>query len=160
LVIDNPSKGLFLPAYLQTACAAFGPDNVALIVDERKPNGSQIESMTKRSTVIVVASKSKVDWDDFEKHLNKREQSGQATISHVFRPKDVETYLGTRTRERSWFEHLFGRTDPVPWTPPVLTDDYAPVDNLTAPMFEEAYGFVKKKATQSSERHKPSAEKK
>jgi spermidine synthase/MFS family permease len=159
LVIDNPNKGLFLPAYLQTARAAFGAENVGLIVDEIRAKGTPIEDIDRRTTVIVVASKNKIVWDNFEAYLEQREQSGQPAISRIFRPEQIDKYLQTRTRQPNWVERLLGRADPIPWTPPVLTDDYAPVDNLTAPMFEEAFGFKKKENTQISKPQKQPDEK-
>jgi spermidine synthase len=143
LVIDNVGKGLFLPSYLRTAAEAFGEQNVALVIIEKVAAKDLNE--IKHSTVIVVASKSPQDFDDFERFLKERQATKDKSItSHVIRPAEVQNYLKTRTREPNWLEKWFGRTDPIPWTPVLLTDDYAPVDNLTAPMFEQRYGYQKK----------------
>jgi hypothetical protein len=40
-------------------------------------------------------------------------------------------------------EQMFKGNKPIPWTPLVLTDDYAPVDNLLAPLFEKRFGYEK-----------------
>lgn len=100
-------------------------------------------------TVIVVGSASPQNWDDFEKYLAtmnekyKNEKSLKQTVSHVIRPTVLTEYLKTRTREPNLFERMTKGSKALPWTPVVLTDDYAPVDNLLAPLFEKRFGYKK-----------------
>lgn len=108
------------------------------------------------STVIVVGSATKQDWDDFQKYLDaqnaqaQKDNSNKRTVSNVIRPSVLNEYLTSRTREANLYEKLTKGGNRHPWAPVVLTDDYAPVDNLIAPVFEQRFGF--KKRTQSDKK--------
>lgn len=98
------------------------------------------------NTVIVVGTATRQDWNDFEKYLNDLETNDKKrTTSHVIRPEKLNEYLATRTREPNLYQKITKGNNRVPWTPVVLTDDYAPVDNLLAPVFEQRFGFKKKR---------------
>lgn len=138
LIIDNVSKGLFLPSYIKTMQAAFGEDNVHLVTLSGKP----IDIMG-HETVIVVAGEQRVDIEDFKKFLAQRQKDDITTNSIVVPDAELKNYMKTRTREVG-FPYLSSQR--VPWEPVLLTDDYAPVDNLTAPMFEERGGYKKRES--------------
>ena len=100
-------------------------------------------------TVIVVGSATPQNWDDFDQYLGtmnakyKENNSNKHTFSNVIRPAVLTEYLKTRWREPNFLEQMMKGPQPIPWTPLVLTDDYAPVDNLLAPLFEKRYGYTK-----------------
>jgi spermidine synthase len=119
--------------------------------DEFAPYIKPVElDYLSHNTVIVVASPNKQDWGEFRRYLDslnqqfKTEGTEKETVSNVHLPADLTQYLNTRMKPAGWIDRLRGK-DIVPWKPVILTDDYAPVDNLTAPMFEKRYGFKKKK---------------
>jgi spermidine synthase len=206
LVIDDVAKGMFLPSFISTMRAAFGDDNVVLIlitkaktrdeliaylkkhqleqyiddlsrktlaeviagwdrakyrdqiehlqyykVDDLAPylKPTNLDFVSRHDTVIVVGSKEKQDWDDFDKHLqvlrsnNEELKNKKKVVSYVIRPAALTEYLNTRTRMPNWWERLTKGPNRVPWKPIVLTDDHAPVDNLLAPLFEQRFGFQK-----------------
>jgi hypothetical protein len=58
--------------------------------------------------------------NDFVKFIG--ENGGKGMMSHVMPQDRLQQYLAERPSV-------------------VLTDDYVPVDNLTAPIFEERYGY-------------------
>ena len=58
--------------------------------------------------------------NDFVKFIG--EKDGKGVMSHVMPQERLQQYLAQRPSI-------------------VLTDDYVPVDNLTAPIFEERYGY-------------------
>jgi spermidine synthase len=113
-VIDNLRKGRFLPSYLRTLEEVFGKGHVHLITED-----TEFGDMGT-STYIVVASPKVIDMADFEKAVKKSEQTG--SLSRVFPQYLLQEYIKT------------------PGTV-VLTDDYVPVDNLIAPIFEERFGY-------------------
>ncbi|MCS6976877.1 MAG: fused MFS/spermidine synthase [Gemmatales bacterium] len=155
LVIDNVSQGHFIPTYIRTLQEVFGQDNVYLVVFSESP----LDEIPCH-TCIVVASPSRLDMDDFDRFMDQRlaRQKGVTSAvgavgggwvgwpmltlqgmirmnpsqrtSRVISQKDLQHWLRTR-KEKTGRE------------PMVLTDDYCPVDNLTAPMFEERFGFRK-----------------
>lgn len=100
-------------------------------------------------TVIVVGSATPQNWDDFDHYLDTmndkyaKNKSDKQTFSHVVRPAVLTEYLKTRWREPNFLEQMLKGPKPIPWTPLVLTDDYAPVDNLLAPLFEKRFGYEK-----------------
>lgn len=120
-------------------------------LDEFAPylKANDLDYFAGHDTVIVVGSASPQNWDDFEKYLATmnekydKDKSGKQTVSHVIRPAVLTDYLKTRTREPNLLETMTKGSKAVPWTPIVLTDDYAPVDNLLAPLFEKRFGYKK-----------------
>ena len=105
-VIDDFSKGLFMPSYVRTLGEVFGKGKIALVAD------SSFDDMGI-STMIVAASPADHPWKEVEK------TSGGTCF--VIPPQEVDRKLQNRFAL-------------------VLTDDKAPVDNLTAPIFEERFG--------------------
>jgi spermidine synthase len=112
-VIDSFKVGQFMPSYIRTLEEVFGKGHVHLLL-----LGSDYEKIGI-STCVIVASPQKLDMDDFAKTLEKE---GKEITSHVMPQEKLQQYL----KERS---------------PVILTDDYVPVDNLIAPIFEERFGY-------------------
>jgi predicted membrane-bound spermidine synthase len=112
-LIDDIEVGLLLPTYIKTLEAVFGKGHVNLIV----PLSSGGVGIT---TCIVVASAQKLDMDDFIDKVNK--VKGDDMVSCLMPQDMLQSDLSKR------------RTV-------VLTDDYVPVDNLIAPIFEERFGY-------------------
>ena len=112
-VIDSFSKGAFLPSYTRTLEEVFGPGKVHLITL------SQSGEYIGVSNSVVVASPRALDMDDFVKTV--KAPGGGEMLSHVMTQGRLRQYLGERFSV-------------------ILTDDYVPVDNLIAPIFEETYG--------------------
>jgi spermidine synthase len=113
-VIDSFKVGQFMPSYIRTLEEVFGKGNVYLITLT-----SDFDHMGI-STYVVVASSKKLDMEDFIK-ANKG-KDGKEMTSYVMPQDRLQQYL----RERYSV---------------VLTDDYVPVDNLIAPIFEERFGY-------------------
>ncbi len=113
-VIDSMKKGQFMPSYIRTLEEVFGKGNVHLITLSSDFDNIGI------STHVVVASPQKLDLDHFVKVVKK--EKGEAMVSHVMPQDLLQKYLN----ERYWV---------------ILTDDYVPVDNLIAPIFEERFGY-------------------
>ena len=116
-IIDNFQKGSFLPSTIRTLREVFGQENVHVI--SISPNFEKIGS----STFIVVAIKDELDIGDFESFLKKN--FGSKAASAVVPDSLVEQFV-----KRSYSV--------------LLEDDYAPVDNLIAPVFEERFGYNRK----------------
>jgi spermidine synthase len=114
-LIDDVEKGLLLPSYIKTLEAVFGQGRVNLIV----PLSSQNVGI---ATCIVVASAQTLDMADFTNKI--RAIKGGDMVSRVM-PQGV---LRKRVADRQAV---------------VLTDDYVPVDNLIAPLFEQRFGYRK-----------------
>jgi spermidine synthase len=113
-VIDSFKVGLFMPSYIRTLEEVFGKGNVHLLTLTSDFDHIGI------STNVIVASPQKLDMDDFVKTI-KGEETNEMTACVM--PQDrLQRYLS---------EH-----DSV-----VLTDDYVPVDNLIAPIFEDRFGY-------------------
>ena len=108
-VIDRFEKGSFLPSYIRTLEEVFGKGNVHLIT---LGSFQDYMGVTNR---MVVASPRKPDIEDLSRSLNRLEESDR--ISYLMPQEQLQDFL-----------HRFD--------PTVLTDDYAPVDNLTAPNFK------------------------
>ncbi|MEW6664732.1 MAG: fused MFS/spermidine synthase [Thermodesulfobacteriota bacterium] len=118
-VIDNFSKGLFLPAYLRTLEEVFGKGNVNVVTVS-----SDYEDM-RTGTYVVLASPQPLDTEGF---LRAGTENGGRGWTARIMPQDIlQGYLQMRPRL-------------------ILTDDYVPVDNLIAPVFEERYGYRPGKA--------------
>jgi spermidine synthase len=113
-VIDSFKVGLFMPSYVRTLEEVFGKGNVHLLTLTSDYDHIGI------STNVIVASPRKLDWDDFARTIKGKEEAGMTAC--VMPQERLQQYLG---------DH-----DSI-----VLTDDYVPVDNLIAPIFEERFGY-------------------
>ena len=113
-VIDSFKKGAFMPSYIRTLEEVFGKGNVHLITLSSDYDHIGI------STCVVVASPQRLDIDDFVKTLKGKD--GKEMTSHVMPQDRLQQYLKERYSV-------------------ILTDDYVPVDNLIAPIFEERFGY-------------------
>ena len=115
-VIDSFKKGLFIPAYIRTLEEAFGKKHVNLVTANTDLNDMGI------STYVVVASAKNLEQEDF---IESMKRLGDTDVIGLFFPQSLlQTYLKDQK-------------------PVILTDDYVPVDNLIAPIFEERYGYRK-----------------
>ncbi len=113
-VIDSFKKGAFMPSYIRTLEEVFGKGNVHLVTLSSDFDHIGI------STCVVVASSQRVDMNDFIKAVKGKD--GKEITSHAMPQDRLQQYL----KERYSI---------------VLTDDYVPVDNLIAPIFEERFGY-------------------
>ena len=113
-VIDSFKKGAFMPSYIRTLEDVFGKGNVHLITLSSDYDGIGI------STCVLVASPQRLEMGDFVKVAKGKD--GKEATSHVMPQDRLQQYL----RERYAV---------------LLTDDYVPVDNLIAPIFEERFGY-------------------
>jgi spermidine synthase len=113
-IIDSFPKGAFLPSYVRTLEEVFGEGNVHLISILPNFEGSGI------STFVVMTGRGKVDIRDFESYVRTR--FGERATSAVV-PEDVKDAFMKKSYSV------------------VLRDDYAPVDNLIAPIFEARFGY-------------------
>jgi spermidine synthase len=116
-IIDNFQVGAFLPSYIKTLREVFGPKNVYLL--SVSPNFEN----TRISTFIVIAGNGNLDINDFDAHV-KSNLRGNSTSVVV-----PDHLMGEFMAKRS---------------PITILDDYAPVDNLIAPIFEERFGYNRK----------------
>jgi spermidine synthase len=112
-VIDSFKKGAFMPSYIRTLEEVFGKGNVHLMTLTLDYEKIGI------STCVVVASPQKLDMNDFVRAVKGK---GGEMTSHVMPPGQLQEYLKERYSV-------------------ILTDDYVPVDNLIAPIFEERFGY-------------------
>lgn len=111
-VIDSFKKGSFMPSYIRTLEEVFGKGNVYLLT-----LSSDYENLGI-STHVVVATKKPLNMNEFVNFIKSKGDM----VSHVM-PQDVlQKYLSERYSV-------------------ILTDDYVPVDNLIAPIFEERFGY-------------------
>ena len=113
-VIDSFKAGQFMPSYIRTLEEVFGKGNVHLITLT-----SDFDHMGI-STYVVVASTQKLDMEDFIRTLKGKGR--KEMTSHVMPQDRLRQYLGERYSV-------------------ILTDNYVPVDNLIAPIFEERFGY-------------------
>ena len=116
-LIDSVTEGLFLPSYIRTLEEVFGKGNVNLLVLAPELQKLGI------ATCVVVASQKKWDMEDFARVIGSR--GGKAMTAKIVPQEQLQ-------------ETLRGRPAVI------LTDDYVPVDNLTAPIFEARYGYKRK----------------
>lgn len=112
-VIDSFKEGAFMPSYIRTLEEVFGKGNIHLVT--LTPDYDHIGI----STCVVVASSKRLDMDDFVRVIKKGKRK---MTSHVMPQEELQKYLKERYSV-------------------VLTDDYVPVDNLIAPIFEERFGY-------------------
>ena len=113
-IIDNFEKGAFLSSYIRTLQEVFGNKNVYLL--SVNPGSQNIGI----STFIVIAGNGNLDINDFSLYS----KSQRDVISHVVSENVLNDFLSKR--------HSV-----------VLTDDYVPVDNLLAPVFEERFNYYR-----------------
>jgi predicted membrane-bound spermidine synthase len=115
-LIDDVQKGQFLPSYIKTLEEVFGKGLVKVVIpfSGSKPAGI--------STCIVAAGSHKMDMDDFVKKI--KAIKGEHMVSSMLPPDLLQLDTGKRYAV-------------------ILTDDYVPVDNLIAPIFEERFGYRK-----------------
>ena len=108
-VIDRFTEGSFLPSYVKTLEDVFGKCNVHLITlgPFQDPGG-----VVNR---IVVTSPHRLDIEDLDSSLNSVGQNER--ISYVMPQEKLQHYLDQ-------------------FSPVILTDDYVPIDNLTASNFD------------------------
>ncbi len=116
-IIDNFQRGLFLPSYIKTLREVFGQKNVYLI--SVSPNFKKV----RISTFIVIAGNGNFDISSFQSFL--KERLGRYATSSIV-PEDL-------------MNEFINRPDAI-----VIRDDYAPIDNLVAPVFEERFGYNRK----------------
>jgi spermidine synthase len=116
-IIDNFQSGSFLPSYIKTLREVFGEKNVHLIAI------SPIFEKIRISTFVVLATNGNLDINDFGSFM-KKNRGDEADSAAV--PKEIVN----RLLEKNYSV--------------VLTDDYAPVDNLIAPVFELRFGYNKR----------------
>jgi spermidine synthase len=110
-IIDSFEKGLFMPAYIRTLEEVFGKGKVHILTISPERKGI--------STCVIVASRKDLDLADFARVATEGKKK---MSSNVFSGPSLQQYL----QDHPSF---------------VLTDDYVPVDNLTAPIFEERFGY-------------------
>jgi spermidine synthase len=113
-VIDSFKVGQFMPSYIRTLEEVFGKGNVYLITLT-----SDFEHMGI-STYVVVASPKTLDMDNFVKMIQRKDG------------KEMTSYVMPRERLQQYLQERYSV---------VLSDDYVPVDNLIAPIFEERFGY-------------------
>ncbi|HME43391.1 MAG TPA: fused MFS/spermidine synthase [Syntrophorhabdales bacterium] len=116
-IIDNFQRGAFLPSYMKTLQGVFGEKNVYLL--SVSPDFENL----RISTFIVMASYRPLDMAEFDTWLKNNYHSGakSAIVSDALVQK------------------LLANPQAI-----VIRDDYAPVDNLIAPVFEERFGYNRK----------------
>ncbi len=117
-IIDNFQKGDFLPSFIRTLQEVFGKKNVSLFSVSPDFNNLRI------STFIVIASKGGLDMKEFDAWL--KDKLGEKAKSVLVSDSLMDELLSKRKAI-------------------VLSDDYAPVDNLIAPVFEERFGYNRRK---------------
>jgi spermidine synthase len=111
-VIDRFDRTSFLPSYLRTLEQVFGKENVHLITLSPYAGYSGVINR------VVVASPQRLDMEEFARSVKDGDRDG---ISLVMPRAQLKKSLED-------------------FSPVLLTDDYAPVDNMTAPNFEALYG--------------------
>jgi spermidine synthase len=115
-LIDDVEKGLLLPSYIATLEEVFGKGRVNLIVPAA--DGSKVGV----TTCLVAVSPTSLDLDDFTRKIGALK--GGKMDSRVISQAALQQGLAGRPAI-------------------VLTDDFVPVDNLIAPLFEQRFGYRK-----------------
>jgi spermidine synthase len=113
-VIDSFQKGAFMPSYIRTLEEVFGKGNVHLMTLSSDYDHIGI------STCVVVASSKRLDMDDFVMAVKGKGE------------KEMTSYVMPQDRLQEYLKERYSV---------ILTDDYVPVDNLIAPIFEERFGY-------------------
>lgn len=108
-IIDNPQRGAFLRPYVNTLKQVFPHVTVAAVGDGWKASA--------QNTLIVVASEQSIDPTTFTKRLTEI-YGGNEPVTHIMPEQELADYMAKGTQL-------------------VLTDDYAPVDQLIATLFDE-----------------------
>ncbi|GEM_PF-2684090 len=108
-IIDNPSRGSFLKPYVNTLRRVFPHVTIAA-------TGFGWDS-SSRNTLIVVASNTPLDPEDFTATLT-RLHGGTEPSTRIMAEQELASYMADATDL-------------------VLTDDHAPVDQLIAVLFDE-----------------------
>ena len=116
-IIDNFQVGAFLPSYIRTLREVFGPKNVYLL--SVSPNFEN----TRISTFIVIAGNGNLDIKDFDAHVKSHLRDNSTSV--VVPDHLMDEFMTKRSAI-------------------TILDDYAPVDNLIAPIFEERFGYNRK----------------
>jgi spermidine synthase len=116
-IIDNFQVGAFLPSYIRTLREVFGPKNVYLL--SVSPNFEN----TRISTFIVIAGNGNLDIKDFDAHVKSHLRDNSTSV--VVPDHLMNEFMTKRSAI-------------------TILDDYAPVDNLIAPIFEERFGYNRK----------------
>jgi predicted membrane-bound spermidine synthase len=113
--IDDYERGRFLPSYARTLQTAFGPRNVALLAEGYESPGHG------QKTFVIVASTEAPTLTALSAFLKSQQDAGGEPV-HVTGPTTLGEYIARRNGI-------------------LLTDDYAPVDNLLATLFDERYRY-------------------
>ena len=116
-IIDNFQVGAFLPSYIRTLREVFGPKNVYLL--SVSPNFEN----TRISTFIVIAGNGNLDIKDFDAHVKSNLRGNSTSV--IVPDHLMDEFMTKRSAI-------------------TILDDYAPVDNLIAPIFEERFGYNRK----------------
>jgi predicted membrane-bound spermidine synthase len=113
-VIDRFEKGSFLPSYIRTLEQVFGRGNVHLVTL------GEFRDYTGVTNRIVLTSPQKLEIEDLAKGLDSLGKDER--MSYIVPQDLLQQYLRQ-------------------FSPIILTDDYVPVDNLTAPNFDALYSY-------------------
>lgn len=116
-IIDNFQNGAFLPSYIRTLTEVFGEGNIHLISISPRFENMGI------STFIVLAAGDSVQMRDFAAYIGSSD--AQHTSSSIVPAHVIEGFMKKNYSV-------------------VLSDDYAPVDNLIAPVFAQRFGYNRK----------------
>ncbi|HZK66520.1 MAG TPA: fused MFS/spermidine synthase [Chloroflexota bacterium] len=108
-IIDNPKRGAFLRPYVNTLKRVFPHVTVAAL-------GRGWEAQAQ-NTLVIVASNAPLDPDHVKKTLMDR-RGGANPSAEIMREEELVEYMKNGTDM-------------------ILTDDYAPVDQLIAVLFDE-----------------------
>ena len=108
-VIDRFEKGSFLPSYIRTLEEVFGKGDVHLITLGPFQDDRGVVNR------IVLTSPRKLDVEDLARSLSNVDENDR--ISYMMPQEKLQHYLNQ-------------------FSPVILTDDYVPVDNLSAPNFD------------------------
>ncbi len=110
-IVDNFQKGAFLPSYVKTLREVFG---YKVFIISISPN---FENMGINTFIVLAGD---VDIENFKNFLKNNKND------------NITTTVVPNTLLNEYINKKYAV---------VLTDDYAPVDNLIAPVFEERFGY-------------------